>query len=58
VSRPRFVLVIEPLPGVDAVRVLRWVLKRLLRDHGLRCVSVSEANPERSEGSFCNGNSS
>jgi hypothetical protein len=38
-ARPRFVLVLEPLPGVDAVRGLRFVLKRLLRDHGMKCIS-------------------
>lgn len=47
-SRPRFVLIIEPLPGRYAtspeatVRVLRAVLKRLLRDHGMKCVSCEE----------------
>jgi hypothetical protein len=42
--RPRYVLTLEPLPGVDAIRVLRWVLKRLLRDHGLRCISCEEVS--------------
>jgi hypothetical protein len=40
--RPVFVLKLRPLPGVDPIRALRWVLKRLLRDHGFRCISVSK----------------
>jgi hypothetical protein len=38
----RFVLTLEPLPGVDAIRSLRWVLKGLLRRHGMRCLSLRE----------------
>jgi hypothetical protein len=45
-KRPVFVLRLVPLPGRDAIRELRWVLKRLLRDHGFRCVSVSEEQQE------------
>jgi hypothetical protein len=41
-ERPKFLLVLQPLPRVDPIRALRWALKRLLRDHGLRCVSVRE----------------
>jgi hypothetical protein len=38
-----FVLRLRPLPSVvDPIRALRWALKRLLRDHGFRCISVSE----------------
>jgi hypothetical protein len=40
-----YVLKLRPLPGVDAIRALRWVLKGLLRRHGLRCVSVEEESP-------------
>jgi hypothetical protein len=36
------VLTLVPLPGVDAIRSLRWVLKGLLRRHGMRCVSIHE----------------
>jgi hypothetical protein len=35
-------MTLEPLPHVDAIRSLRWVLKALLRQRGLRCVSVRE----------------
>ncbi len=37
-----YVLKLRALPGVDAIRELRLVLKRLLRQHGFRCVSVHE----------------
>jgi hypothetical protein len=36
------VLVLQPLPGVDAIRSLRWVLKTLLRQYGMRCISAEE----------------
>jgi hypothetical protein len=39
---PRFVLTLQALPGVDAIEALRWVLKRLLRQHGFRCLSLHE----------------
>jgi len=35
-------MTLEPLPPVDAIRSLRWVLKGLLRQHGMRCISVRE----------------
>jgi hypothetical protein len=35
-------MTLEPLPGVDGIRALRWVLKGLLKRHGMRCVSVRE----------------
>jgi len=38
-----FVLVLRPEPGVDGDRALRAALKRLLRDHGLRCTGAREA---------------
>ena len=41
-QRPRFVLTLQPLPGVDAIRSLRWALKGLLRRHGMRCVDLHE----------------
>lgn len=37
-----FVVKLRARPGVDGARSLRWILKRLLRGHQLRCVSVSE----------------
>jgi hypothetical protein len=32
----KFVMTLQPLPGVDGIRSLRWALKGLLRQHGLR----------------------
>ena len=43
--RSRFVLTLQPLPGVDPIRSLRWVLKGLLRQHGMRCVNLREEKP-------------
>jgi hypothetical protein len=40
VRRQRYVLVLEPLPNVDAIRALRWILKRVLRQFGMRCVDL------------------
>lgn len=40
--RPVFVLRLKALPGTDAYRELRLVLKRLLRAHGFRCLTVRE----------------
>jgi hypothetical protein len=37
-----FVLTLQPEPGVDPIRSLRWALKGLLRRHGLRCVDLHE----------------
>jgi hypothetical protein len=34
------VLTLQPLPGGDAIRSLGWLLKGLLRQHGLRCVDL------------------
>jgi hypothetical protein len=35
-------MTLQPLPGVDAIRSLRWVLKGLLRQHEMKCVSLRE----------------
>jgi hypothetical protein len=35
-----FVVTLRPLPGVDPIRSLRWILKSLLRQHGMRCVNL------------------
>ena len=43
-SAPRYVLTVEPLPGVDGIKALRWTLKSMLRRHGLKCVAVSEGH--------------
>jgi hypothetical protein len=43
VSRPTFILTLQPRhDGVDEIKALRFVLKRLLRQHGLRCVTLRE----------------
>jgi len=45
--RPTFILKLESTRG-DSIKGLRFVLKRLLRSHGFRCVSAVEipAKPE------------
>jgi hypothetical protein len=40
---PVFVLRLQPLKGVDPLRALRHVLKKLLRAHGMKCLSVEES---------------
>jgi hypothetical protein len=35
-------MTVEPLPNTDTIRSLRWVLKGLLRQHGMRCVDREE----------------
>lgn len=37
-----YVLTLKPLPGADAIRALRWALKRMLRRYGLRCIAIAE----------------
>jgi class 3 adenylate cyclase len=39
-ERPTYILTLRPESGVDGLRALRRLLKRLLRDHGLRCVGI------------------
>jgi hypothetical protein len=43
-DRRIFILKIEGKPGTEGIRSLRWLLKTLLRRHGLRCVEVSETS--------------
>jgi hypothetical protein len=38
-------MTLEPLPGVDGNRAMRWVLKRVLRQYGMRCVELPEIKP-------------
>jgi hypothetical protein len=38
----RFVLTLQPQPDVDPVKALRWILKTMLRRHGMKCVAVHE----------------
>jgi hypothetical protein len=42
-KRQRYVLVLEPLPGTDAIRSLRWILKRTIRQFGMKCTDIREA---------------
>jgi hypothetical protein len=44
--RPKFMLTIEPLPHVDAIKSLRFVLKRLIRQYGFRCTDIREIPPK------------
>jgi hypothetical protein len=37
-------LTLQPLPNVDGIKALRFVLKRLLRQCGLQCVALREAH--------------
>jgi hypothetical protein len=41
-ARRVFVLRLEPLPGIDGTHALREALKRLRRNHGLRCLACVE----------------
>jgi hypothetical protein len=42
------VLTLVPLPGVDEIRALRWVLKRLLRQFGFRCTDIRKEKIDES----------
>jgi hypothetical protein len=46
IDRPIFILRLRPELGVDPIRALRRSLKILLRQCGLRCVSLEEEQPE------------
>ena len=50
-AMPVFLVRLRALPGVDAVRALRVVLKTLLRKYGLKCLSieVETANPKEAK---------
>jgi hypothetical protein len=39
-DRPIFVVRLQPQPGVDAIKGLRWILKISLRQFGLKCVDI------------------
>jgi hypothetical protein len=45
-QRPVYLLRLRPEKGVDPIRALRHVLKRLLRDYKMRCVSIDEESAE------------
>jgi len=44
-EQPTFLLRLRPVPGVDAVKALRAALKKLLRQFGLRAVSIEIEPP-------------
>jgi hypothetical protein len=45
-DRPVFVVRLQPLPDVETVKGLRWILKISLRQFGMRCLDIRE---ERSD---------
>ena len=45
-KRTRYVLVLQPEPGVDPIKALRFALKGLLRLAGMKCVDLREAEEE------------
>jgi hypothetical protein len=45
-SRETFTITLRPEPGICGLIALRAALKRLLRDHGLRCTAVRISLPE------------
>jgi hypothetical protein len=47
IKRPIFVLRLQPLPRVDAIKALRAALKNLLRQFGLRALSVEQEPPDK-----------
>lgn len=49
-ERPVFTVTLRPEPGVDPLPALRAALKRLLRDHGLRCTHVAKVPDDEREG--------
>jgi hypothetical protein len=46
-NRDSYVLTLRPEPGVDGIRALRWGLKRLLRQYGLRCTEIDKKTIEQ-----------
>jgi hypothetical protein len=49
-ERPIYLLTLQPLAGVEPLRALRIILKRLLRAHGMKCLSVEQSpRPERAD---------
>lgn len=41
-DRPIYLLRLRPEKGVDPIRALRWILKRVLRDYGMQAISCEE----------------
>jgi hypothetical protein len=42
-GRARYIVTLEPLPNVDGVKALRFVLKNAWRRHGMKCVDLAMA---------------
>jgi hypothetical protein len=41
-ERPVYRMLIRAEPGVDEIKELRWLLKYMLRQRGLRCLSIEK----------------
>jgi hypothetical protein len=44
-ERPKYVITVRPEANCredEAIRGLRWLLKRLLRQYGLRCIELEK----------------
>jgi hypothetical protein len=41
-NRPVYILRLRPLKCVDPIKALRWILKTVLRQHGMQALSVEE----------------
>ena len=39
---PIYIMRLQAEPGIDAPRALRWLLKAMLRQYRLRCISLVE----------------
>jgi hypothetical protein len=51
-AQPRFLVVLQATAGTDTVhiRALRYLLKKLLRSHGLHCTEVRQLGPDANGG--------
>jgi hypothetical protein len=49
VDRPIFVLRLRPAKGVDPIHALRHVLKTLLRQYGMKCLSAEQIETKEEE---------
>jgi hypothetical protein len=45
-ERVIYVLTLQGKRGAESIRALRRILKRLLRDHSLRCVDAREVSED------------
>jgi hypothetical protein len=42
---PTFIVRLQPQPGSDPIKALRWILKTSLRQFGMRCIAIDEEPP-------------